>query len=107
MRRIVDIELFAAAMVLFAAGAARAVSIETHSNPVPNGRITVAAGDADRSAWDTIPAYEIDPLDDAGPELDYVQVQVANDASNLYLRFLLNDITPGDPQFFDFRQVFW
>lgn len=78
-------------------------SIELHTNGVSPGTIRVVAGDNDRSDWETIPAYMPDPDQDAGPEIDYTGVQIANDATNLYFRFTLFDITPETPEFFGFR----
>ncbi len=78
-------------------------SIEQHANGVAAGSITVVAGDSDRSDWADIPAYMPDPDEDAGPEIDYTGVQIANDATNVYFRFTLFDITPETPEFFGFR----
>ena len=80
-------------------------SIEMQSNGVPNGGIVVTPGDADRDDWGKldIPTYELDPTGDAGPELDYIAVFVANDDENLYFRFALLDTTPETPEFFGFR----
>jgi hypothetical protein len=91
--------------VLFLAMGRLAVagSIETQSNPVANGSIVVAAGDPNRGDWASVPVYQLDTSLDAGPELDYLSVQIANDSQNLYLRFRLSDLTPGTPQFFGFR----
>jgi hypothetical protein len=77
---------------------ALAIPLDTQSNPVPNGTITVAPGDNDRSDWDGIPSYPDDDPDTAGPEVNYQSVQIANDANNVYFHFLLND-----SEFFDWR----
>ncbi len=87
----------------FTVTSASAASIETQSNPVFNGAIVVAAGNSDRSDWNSVPKYQLDTILDAGPELDYLSVSIANDAQFLYMRFQMNDITPGVPQFFGFR----
>ena len=78
-------------------------SIELQSNGVPNGSIVVT--DADRSDWDSleITPYALDPIGDAGPEIDYVAVFVANDEDNVYFRFGLSDSTPETPEPFGFR----
>ncbi len=90
-------------MSMWLGGALCADSIEQHTNGVAAGTITVVAGDSDRSDWADIPAYMSDPDEDAGPEIDYTGVQIANDATNLYFRFTLFDITPETPEFFGFR----
>ena len=78
-------------------------SIELQTNAVPLGGITVAAGDADRDDWGEVPNYELDPAIDAGPEIDYVAVFVANDDENVYFRFGFVDATPETPEWFGSR----
>ena len=63
-------------------------SVESQSNPVVAGTITVASGAVDRSGWLELPTYQADGTDRAAPN-NYSNVQVANDASNLYMRFLM------------------
>ena len=76
--------LMAVCCLLLCPAISSAGSIETQSNPVANGAITVAPGDNNRSDWNPIPFYQSDPAGDAGPELDYTDVQVAHDDNNVY-----------------------
>jgi hypothetical protein len=73
---------------------ALAIPLDTQSNPVANGTMTVVQGDTDRSDWDAIPFYPDDDPDTAGPEVNYQSVQIANDANNVYFHFLLNESEP-------------
>ncbi len=61
-----------------------AESLETQSNPVSNGAIQVAEGDADRSDWEGIPWYEFDDDFAQFYPVDIDQVQIAHDANNVY-----------------------
>lgn len=72
--------------------------LETHSNPVANGAIIIASGH--RVDWTGIPAYAPESGSDAAA-IDFIQVQMAHDDNNLYVRFLLADQT-GNPQFYGF-----
>ena len=80
--------------------------LEVMTNPVANGSITVASGNTDRSDWAGIPGYGGDPADDAGPELDFLGVQVAHDDGSIFLRY---DLDPSDspPQPLGFRHNFF
>ena len=61
-------------------------SLETQSNPVDDGAITVAAEDPDRSDWDDIPGFEPDDdFSDFYP-VDIDRVQMAHDSTHLYVR---------------------
>ena len=60
---------------------------QTMSNPVANGSITVTT--TDRSDWSAIPAYDADPSETGGVEVDYESIQVAHDDTNFYLRMQL------------------
>ncbi len=62
-----------------------AESLETQSNPVSNGMIQVAPDDADRSDWEGIPWYEFDDDFVEFYPVDIDRVQMAHDASNLYI----------------------
>lgn len=61
-----------------------AESLDTQSNPVDSGAITVASEDPDRSDWDDIPAYEHDDDFEEFYPIDIDRVQVAHDATHLY-----------------------
>jgi hypothetical protein len=61
-------------------------AIETHSNPVPNGSITVAAGDPERSDWAGIPWFEVDEDFDEFFPVDIDRVQMAHDSQYVYMR---------------------
>ena len=102
-RRVNATSLLLASLWFVFGGTLFADSIEQQANGVASGAINVVAGDSDRSDWANIPAYMPDPDEDAGPEIDYTGVQIANDATNLYFRFTLFDITPETPEFFGFR----
>ena len=65
-------------------------SIEIQDNPVPNGTISVAPGDTDRSDWEGVPLYEPDFEDELFP-VDIHQVQIAHDSTNVYFRILTNE----------------
>ena len=65
-------------------------SIEIQDNPVPNGTISVAPGDTDRSDWENVPLYEPDFEDELFP-VDIHQVQIAHDSTNVYFRILTNE----------------
>ena len=75
---------------------ASADSIETQSNPVSDGAITITPGDPDRSDWEFIPWYEAD-TEDAGLGVDPYAVQIAHDSTDVYVHIQLNqfDIEPG------------
>ena len=61
-----------------------AESLDTQSNQVDNGAISVAAEDTDRSDWDGIPWYEYDDdFSDMYP-VDIDRVQIAHDATHVY-----------------------
>lgn len=63
-----------------------AESLDTQSNPVDAGQIKVVGGDADRTDWDGIPWYEFDDdFDDFYP-VDIDRMQVAHDATHMYMR---------------------
>jgi hypothetical protein len=68
---------------------AHAKSLETQSNAVVAGTITVESGNGSREAWDELPMYRADGTDRAAPN-NYSAVQVANDDSTLYMRFLMD-----------------
>ena len=61
---------------------------QTMSNPVANGSIVVTT--TDRSDWAAIPAYDADPAETGGVEVDYESIQLAHDDSNFYLRLLMH-----------------
>lgn len=66
---------------------------ETLSNPLASGVITI---DSARDDWQGVTAYAAD-MDDTppGPELDYQTLTVANDAANLFFRFLIDESVNG------------
>lgn len=64
-----------------------AESLETHSNPVDPGTIHVAPDDPERSDWDDIPWYEFDDDFVEFYPVDIDRVQMAHDASYLYIHF--------------------
>jgi len=64
---------------------ASAETLESQSNPVDTGTIKVAADDADRSDWDEVPWFEFDDdFSDFYP-VDIDRVQVAHDATHMYM----------------------
>ncbi len=69
---------------------ARADTLETHNNPVPDGTIKVAPGDTDRTDWEGIPWYEEDFEDELYP-VDIHQVRIAHDSKNIYFHLLTKD----------------
>ena len=73
-----------ALLVLVIAAYCRADSIEVQNNPVPDGTIHVADGDADRSDWEGIPWFETDDDFDEFDPVDIDRVQVAHDNQNVY-----------------------
>jgi hypothetical protein len=76
-------------------------SIETQSNAVANGAITI---DGSRSDWQGVPEFPLDTdTTPPGPELDFDRVQFANDASSVYFRLLHMPSPSGMPQPFGFR----
>jgi hypothetical protein len=77
--------LWSFAVAFAVAACCRADSFEVQNNPVPNGTINVADGDADRSNWDEVPWYEPDEDFDEFVPVDIDRVQVAHDASNVYV----------------------
>ena len=70
--------------------AVQAASIQTQSNPVVAGTITVASGSPTRGGWSDLPTYAADGSDRAAPN-NYTSVQVANDNDELYMRFLMSE----------------
>ena len=73
---------------------ARADTLETHNNPVPDGTIKVSAGDTDRSDWEGIPWYEEDFEDDDEGELGKVEeVDVAAQEEELEKKFFKKTIS--------------
>lgn len=75
-----------AAVLLFAVPhIGYAETLEMQSNPVDQGAISVADGDADRSDWEGIPWYEFD--DDNFVEfypVDLDRIQIAHDKTHVY-----------------------
>ena len=64
----------------------RGESLETLSNAVGEGAITVAADDSDRSDWEEIPWFEFDDDFSAFYPVDIDRVQMAHDSTHLYVR---------------------
>ena len=93
------IALFAFVIAVSLVSSAQAVLVETHSNFVTNGTITVAPGNNDRSDWNSIPSYQSDPSGDAGA-IDYLGLQIAHDNDNIYFHLQLD--TQTSPQFLGF-----
>ena len=67
---------------------ANADSLEVQNNPVPDGTITIIAGDTDRSDWDGIPWYEPDFEDEFLFPVDIDKVQIAHDSQNVYFHLV-------------------
>jgi hypothetical protein len=90
MRRLVTSIAGAALLGLVAASTARAVSVQTLSNPVPNGYIKI---DGNISDWLAISAFSQDTVGDGstGParplDIDILQGAVAHDANNFYFLY--------------------
>jgi hypothetical protein len=90
MKRLVTSIAFASLLGLVAASPVRAVSVETLSNPVPNGYIKI---DGDLSDWLAISAFNQDTVGDGstGParplDIDILQGAVAHDANNFYFLY--------------------
>ncbi|MEM8946319.1 MAG: hypothetical protein AAGD11_14185 [Planctomycetota bacterium] len=78
----------------------RAVIVESQSNPVANGSVTVAPGNNDRSDWDMIPSYAADPTGD-GPSIDFTALQIAHDDVNVYFR--MRFAPQSTTEFFGFK----
>lgn len=72
-------------------------AIQILTNPVSNGTITVSSGNTDRSDWIGVTAYNPDPADDAGPEVDFLGIQIAHDDGSLYFRYDLDPASPEQP----------
>lgn len=76
-----------AMLVAFLSASVFAESLDTQTNLVPDGTISVVPGDADRDDWDGVPWYDFD--DDFLPAypVDIDRAQFAHDSSNIYMRF--------------------
>lgn len=61
--------------------------LETLTNPVANGAISI---DGDRSDWSGLTAYASDVDEASTPPLDLLQTTVANDADELFVRITLD-----------------
>ncbi len=97
MRKVLGFALMGAVMAV--AAPVNAGLLENQSNPVANGVMTVAPGNNDRSDWNGIPFYQADPTGDAAA-IDYEQVQIAHDDTNVYMHFLF--APQASPMFFGF-----
>ena len=93
------ITLFAFVIAVSLLSSAQAVLVETQSNSVTDGTITVAPGNNDRSDWNSIPSYQSDPSGDAGA-IDYIGLQIAHDNNNIYFHLQLD--TQASSQFLGF-----
>ena len=89
--------LTAAAFTCLPIASARAVSLETHNNPVANGGIVIIPTDPDRSDWAGIPAYQ-DDVDTVLPVLSYQNITIAHDDDNFYFRMIMDNYDELDPQ---------
>lgn len=99
MRFLSFLSLVGAALFVVAGVSSPAIadSIETQSNPVSDGAITIEAGNADRGDWSLIPWYEADSEDvDLG--VDPYRVQIAHDSMDVYVHIQLRqfDIGPDE-----------
>ncbi len=97
-------QFYTAALVIAIAGvlssSLQAGLLETQSNPVANGAVTVVGGDNDRSDWVPVPSYQSDPSGDA-PDIDFIGLQIAHDDTNIY--FHLTFAAQTSPEFFGFK----
>ena len=69
--------------------------LETQSNPVADGTISI---DGSRADWASQPAFMADSDASApGPELDFDEIAIANDSDELFLRVRYDTTTNGQP----------
>ncbi len=89
-------------------GTAYAGSLQTQSNQVANGAITVAPLDVDRSDWAAITPYQAD-VDAVTPVLSIESISVAHDDNSFYFRQIMDAFDPLDAQqsFFGSHHAFF
>lgn len=65
---------------------APAALVESLNNTVANGTITI---DSSRTGWVGLTGFTTDPNE--GSTVDWSQITIANDATNFYFRYVMND----------------